>query len=385
MRMHTFFAYTILISAGFLSVAFVVYGLFLTQHDSDPFVEVLRAPTYLHKARVAIAEVHDSDEAIRNYKKAVAYNSRDAEARYELAQAYIARGRYDEARTFLEDSLTTSNLESDVRIRMRTLLGIAYHGMGEDARAADIFIEDFSAGKPSWQNIQRYAWAQSVKGQYVVAEDILTEAIDTYGANAWLLSARAVARMGRATAEASESVRTTEQERARTDLSAAKKALGGVTADEFRREFLFANPNSFEAYKTHFIKVIDENMQKVRAGEGNGAAPLSGGLCGPYRCDSESNSCGKKASTIINTCRGEVCPAPVSPSCRQFGWHGMSDTECLWGSDSRQSIVLACRATETQRQMQSERIASKLQKGMHYSKRRVVKRQEYTGAVGSVR
>lgn len=263
---------------------------------------------YTGMARHHVLTEYDLGKAVGFYKKAIANDSANAAAMYELVRAQTVLGNYDSALAFA--NRYAAKFPEDPKILYTAGLAAGFSG---DYALAETFFNEYTKKNENaqWQSRLDLGWALYQQGKYSEARDTIQSAITTFGANAWLNTSLAATEFAVGNTDA-----------AKEAITRAEAEVGEIDINTWNSNYSFNGAEHYNTGIAQMKKIIAINKALIfgkavpahaRADFTRmaGFAPDSGkGIvvsacgesCGPQTCYSAPNSCGATQSWQVNSC-----------------------------------------------------------------------------------
>ncbi|MFM2414829.1 MAG: hypothetical protein RI911_522 [Candidatus Parcubacteria bacterium] len=285
---------------------------------------------YTEMAREHVTQTYNLRKAVEFYRKAVALDSSNASALYELVRAYTVLGSYERAQA--NAGRYMDRFPNDTKILYTAALNAGFSG--DYVKAEELFSQYITKNTESkWQSRLDLAWAQYQQGNYLEAQKVIATAIEAFGDNAWLNTSKAAIEHALGNNEA-----------ALTAITAAEEEVSEIDANTWNQNYAFNGPDHFEKGIEQMKKIIAINKAIIVGGkaptftradfskmagfapeEGKGiVVSACGETCGPQICNSPANACGATQQWSINTCDtpSVTCatnPLPPPPVPERYG------------------------------------------------------------------
>jgi len=311
-----------ILSAVAALLAVVLIGMTYSYVSTTP----VSAEESIKKAESHLtADNYNLKAAVGEYQEALKADSQNKLALYGLARGHYILEDFDAS--FRAIAAYRDAYPEDARIDYIAGLANAYAGYLDASEAS--FNAFIASGLATWPAHLDLSWVHFKKGEFTDAQSQLEFAIDTYGANAWLL-----------TALGAVEVALGENEAAQETLAQAKEHIAQISYEDWRANYTMNDPGEVEKEIAQMMEVADFNLALAR-GEGEEisqteilallSVPFAdssheginkglivsacGNSCTTAQCISAANICGQVNTGTQSSCGGG-CSAgvPANPS-----------------------------------------------------------------------
>ena len=292
---------------------------------------------YMGLAQKHVLTDYNLAKAADFYVKALAYDSTNSAAMYELARVQSVRGKLDSTLALAERYI--QKFPNDPKILYTAGLAAGFAG---DFVKAESYFDAYLEKNPNskWQSRLDLAWALYQQGKYAEAREVLAAAIERFGGNAWLHTSIAAVEYALG-----------DKDAAKEAIVRAEQEIDAVDINTWNTNYSFNGPGHYEKGIAQMKQVIAINKALItgsRVPEYTrdsftrmvGFAPdiklglvvsACGESCGPQTCYSAPNSCGAVSSWTINSCvdshgsptiNNQTCsdnPLPTPPVPDRYG------------------------------------------------------------------